>query len=599
MTTPYPGNALWPTDWDKATFHGKLIDILGAAPANAAIYIKPNVTTGVITSIGSDVAVMPVERKIPVNPVTSEFTVDIPATDDPQVSPTGWTYQVRVSYGIAGIPDLTFNMTAPVGTTVEFKTAAAAAGITANTGVPIITAYQYAKSKGYAGSEDDFAIKMNSTGTGGISIVTDSVVASNAAIALSKTADSAASGGRLAMTTAERTAIAAHTTQLSGKADLAGAAFTGAVTVPVPSAAANPVRLDQVNAGIVQMDSFAGATDAAKLQAAMTYAAAQSKIPWIQLPARTIDTGSTSFALYSGCKIMGAGANVGPKNLEVGTSTGQLVPGQWNTSAGSTTGALLQSTSQMYDVNLSGIAFYSTNGNTQIIRSTANLYACEFHNLTFFGCKGAIGVSTEKALLTQVLFTGHWTCLAGTDVQFYMGGSDNQLWMSGYLNIGSQTPVSGKMLMNFNWMQKSNIGLIYVTATNDWGGIQVDGTQDYGIKIFGGIWEGLSPTTLATRPLLTVLGGCVDLFGPHLGQVSDSAGTVNGAIHQSGGLLTMYSPTYQRGSATAATFPLLYQTGGVAQVYHPRAAVSGETPRVRWSTASVVAATAPANLLTS
>ncbi len=185
MAIPYPGNTLWPNDWDKSTFHGRMIDILGVPPGGAAIFLKPNITGGVLTSIGSDAIVVPIERMVPVDPETSEFTVDIPATDDPQVSPTGWTYQVRIALGIQGVPDITFPMEAPVGTVVQLKNAARDANIVPSTGVPIINAYQYARSKGYAGTEDDFATLMASGVGGGGGAVT-SVAGKVGAVILAK-----------------------------------------------------------------------------------------------------------------------------------------------------------------------------------------------------------------------------------------------------------------------------------------------------------------------------------------------------------------------------------------------------------------------------
>src|SRR6478735_544579 len=167
-------------------------------------------------------------------------------------------------------------------------------------------------------------------------------------------------------------------------------------------------------AQIVQVDTFTG-TDAQKMTAALAYAQAQTRIPWIQLPARTFDTGSTSYNLFTGCKILGAGVDVGCKNLEVASET--AVAGKWKTSCGSGASSLLNSTSTMYDVCVSGVAFHGSS-TSQIFRSTSNLYACLFNNLTGYGCKYFFGNPSEKFLMTQVVFSGHWTVLSYNDVQF-------------------------------------------------------------------------------------------------------------------------------------------------------------------------------------
>jgi hypothetical protein len=36
----------------------------------------------------------------------------------------------------------------------------------------------------------------------------------------------------------------------------------------------------------------------------------------------------------------------------------------------------------------------------------------------------------------QVNFVGQWTAVPSLDTAFTLGGSDNELWTSGYLNIG-------------------------------------------------------------------------------------------------------------------------------------------------------------------
>lgn len=165
MTTPYPGNLLWPVDWDTSTFKGRLIDLLGVSVARATMSLTPNVT-GPITSQGSDAVVVPVRRLVPMT-ADGSFDVQIPATNDPQTSPTGWTYKVIIAMNTPGAPDWTFNIEAPVGGVVDLKTAVQS-GVTESAGVRLISAYQYAKSAGFAGTETEFAQQLaTGGGTGG------------------------------------------------------------------------------------------------------------------------------------------------------------------------------------------------------------------------------------------------------------------------------------------------------------------------------------------------------------------------------------------------------------------------------------------------
>lgn len=347
------------------------------------------------------------------------------------------------------------------------------------------------------------------------------------------------------------------------------------------------------NVGIVQIDSFAGANDTAKLNAALTYARAQTYQPWLQLPARVFNTGSTSFVLGSGDKILGAGASVGASlNLEVGGE--KYVPGKWRTTAGQGTSSALRFTDETYNAHVANIAFHG-NSTTQVLHSPTNAYACGFVSLTSYGCAGILGTGSHKFLGTQCHILGHWTSVGHGDTQARIGGSD---WKANYYwNCNSGGTGAGKPNVWYDSLQKSNIDYNYITAEGDWVGLRISGSMDHDITIFGGVYEGRSQTNLATRPVLDIQGGQVRIIGADIGQVSDSVGTVSGAIHQSGGRLTLRDAVYRRGSAVAETFPLLYQTGGTAKVENAQSTRSGELVRVRWSSGTVDTAPAPANSL--
>lgn len=335
--------------------------------------------------------------------------------------------------------------------------------------------------------------------------------------------------------------------------------------------------------GVVQVESFTG-TDAQKMQAALDYAIAERTagryMPWLQLPFRTFNTGSASFILQSGHKILGAGMPFGPMNLEL--NGGLLTSGKWQTSCGSGASSLLQMTSSASDVMIVGVAFQGAS-TSQILRSTSNMYPGLLHNLTFYGCKHAVGNPSEKFLATQVVFSGHWTLLGFTDSQVWVGGSDN--FFSWFVNGNSPSSVvgAGKPIIVLDSAGKTDLHYCYMTAENDWVGIRVMGGLDRKTTFFGGTLEGRGASNLATRPVLDVQGGIVHLYGTHLGYVSGSSGTVSGVVHQSGGILKMRDIVYLKGTGVAATFPVLYQTAGVARVSGD-SCTSGEQLRVRWST---------------
>jgi hypothetical protein len=185
--------------------------------------------------------------------------------------------------------------------------------------------------------------------------------------------------------------------------------------------------------------------------------------------------------------------------------------------------------------------------------------------------------------MTQNSFTGHWECNAGWDTQFHIGGSDNSFWMDSICNVDSSRAAgSGVYHVMFDFLQKSDIGYIYSTAQNGWKSMLLAGSAPFGCRFFGGTYEGESATANpATASLIDITGGNWTFFGTSFNHVSSSG--VNGAITQSGGEVSFYSPVYIRASATAATWPLFYQTGGAAQFITPVCGTSGESVRARWA----------------
>lgn len=318
--------------------------------------------------------------------------------------------------------------------------------------------------------------------------------------------------------------------------------------------------------GIVQIDSFDDATDAGKLQSAMTYAAAQTYTPWLQLPARNFNVGATTFTMYSGFKLLGAGHAVGPKNLEI--ASGKYAAGKFTVSSGAGASATFQSTATTYDVSVSNVAFQGGGSSSQIFRSTVNMYACEFNALTGYGLKHFFGSTAEKFLMTQVRFTGHWQVLTQWDTQFHLGGSDNDLWKSGYINIGGGGAVAGagKYMIDLDSVGKTNVGWIYATCNNGWRGLVVNGAGSNGIQLDGGAYEGMNATTPCDGNVIRVNAGMVSIRDVWCAYAMSTPGaTEHGIIEVAGGNVSIDRVHYGRGNLAEA-IPVAYQSGGVMSV---------------------------------
>lgn len=91
---PYPGNAAWPAEWQGAVLTGRFIDVLGN-PIVGSITFAPSVVAVLATAAKRIVLSVPREVTLDAN---GAFSITIPATDDPDMNPTGWTYTVTENF---------------------------------------------------------------------------------------------------------------------------------------------------------------------------------------------------------------------------------------------------------------------------------------------------------------------------------------------------------------------------------------------------------------------------------------------------------------------------------------------------------------------
>jgi hypothetical protein len=346
--------------------------------------------------------------------------------------------------------------------------------------------------------------------------------------------------------------------------------------------------------GVVQMDSFAGANDDAKLAAAMGHAAAQTNIPAIQLPARAMTFNTGGLTPYSGMRIIAPFGADGPKSPEL--AGGKYANHQVILNVGAGARSWFNGTATYYDIYIGDIAFTNPGRNGQFWNQldSATLYGCQFHGLSFYGFKYILGNPSVPCAVTQVSFTGHWEVVAFTNTAFTLVGSDNDFWFTGYLNIstGDAAPSSGTPIISMPIMEKTNIGYTYITASPGWVGASFGG-GGHTCSWYGPTFEGLSGTP-ATYPLLNVGGGYLTIYGGRFHYLKPASG-VNGVITQSGGQLTLDSPTWDNSSYRDA-FPFVYQTAGHCCLINPVGVNGGNAISFRQSGGNTV--TAPPGAIT-
>jgi hypothetical protein len=318
------------------------------------------------------------------------------------------------------------------------------------------------------------------------------------------------------------------------------------------------------------LDDMAGANDDAKLTAAIALQQSTAGMPPIVLGARNHAFNQTR-TLYSGLKLIGQ--STGPKNLEqnpefvtsritLGSSVSSGTSSWWVTPGGN-----------LFDIYMGDFAVQGNAGSSvhQFIDVTSGtLYACEFHSLAFNFMRSVFGRKDRKCLCTQVIFSGHWTANNLWDTQFFIGGSDNQFWMGGMINIGPSasglqtgTYADGDYEIMFDTLGKTDIGYIYMSALNGWRGIKVTGSGVGMISFFGGTYEGYNGTTSrAPGTVIRLEGGSGAFYGPHIGQAMMTPDAAEGGyVHMTGGEWSFYGPQFYHGS-TADSVPAIYQTGG-------------------------------------
>lgn len=126
MTSPYPANPNWPATWGKCTVVGQYLDSTGT-PMPGQIVFTPAPPVVIVGTI----MIMPAPLTAYLD-TAGRLSVDIPASDDPDINPGGWTYAVdeQVTAGRK------YNIAAPLGTVVDLSVVSPVTSFTGNVAPP-------------------------------------------------------------------------------------------------------------------------------------------------------------------------------------------------------------------------------------------------------------------------------------------------------------------------------------------------------------------------------------------------------------------------------------------------------------------------------
>jgi len=345
------------------------------------------------------------------------------------------------------------------------------------------------------------------------------------------------------------------------------AATTGVVALAPAEANAATTAL-----GDIELDSFTG-TDDAKLTLALAAARASNPRRAIRLSARSHTFTQTRTA-FSGLRILGP--NVGWQNPEIAGTSGALPQCTVTLNCGTGARSWLVGTSTTYNVTVAGIAFKSSNAQTQFYHhpySAGTSYASMFDTLTFYGFKHVFGLPSDPFSMTLCTFRGSWTCVAVQDTQFSLRGSDNFLWCAGEINYGWQGANGGRYLMRFSNLSKTAVKHMYLTARGGSRAVLVEGpnSQQGGLDISDCVIEGQNAGDPAMGALVVVKGGGVSLTNTKLNfgmaRPSDFTDQKDTALVMVQGGTALISNTWtNRASATSESVPVVAVSGGSAYV---------------------------------
>lgn len=313
-----------PSNVQTGTVIGRFIDNAGAAAAGSVTF-KCSAVKLVDASASPPVTILPK----PVNATLDSngaFTIDLVATDDTDLNPTGFTYHVSFSFG-SGLTVPEFDITVPQGTTVDIGTVAPVAqsgGAIIVQGMPSGGTTGQILAKNSSTSYDTHWVDPSATG-GAVT----SVAGKTGAVTLTK-AD-VGLGNVDNTSDAAKPLSSAATTALAAKAPLASPAFTGAPTAPTATSGTSTTQLATTafvaNAvaglGGGTVTSVNGQSGAVTLDAADVGAKDATYVPaWSEITSKpaVIAAGADAATARSA---IGAGTS----NLAIGTTSSTAMAG--------------------------------------------------------------------------------------------------------------------------------------------------------------------------------------------------------------------------------------------------------------------------------
>lgn len=357
--------------------------------------------------------------------------------------------------------------------------------------------------------------------------------------------------------------------------------------------------------GSVSLDSFAGASDDAKLDAALAAVAADTYPRTIALSNRQYSFATGNRVAFTGMRIAGPGGYGNPERnsaTKMPSRVALSMSGQpWFHNNGV----------DVFEVSLHRLSFTGGSGATVLGQSGGGTWYCtSMRDIFSSGLKSVLGTLATKILMTAASFTGDWEINNCYGTAFHIGGSDNVFWSNGMLlDSGTAFNTSGGANGQYHlWLdgcEKSDIGPLYVTAEGAWNGVLVSGAafgstsnnQGGPLNFHGMRLEGRNAGAPCNGSLFRQEGGIVILRDCWISYGMANPATPGhspqdaGIIHHSGGTLLVDGCTYDHATSVSEATPWIYtSSSGDCMVYSAMRASKGGVwsgrPRVARSAAT-------------
>jgi hypothetical protein len=249
---------------------------------------------------------------------------------------------------------------------------------------------------------------------------------------------------------------------------------------------------------------------------------------------------------------------------------------------------------------------------------TGTWYCLQMRDIYSANLRSVVGSQATKVLLTAAQFDGSWEINNCYNGAFHIGGSDNTLWPAGMLldsatGFNSAGSANGQYHIWFDYLEKTDVGPIYITCEGAWNGIRIQGPASphtvgsgnmggpvnfHGMKV-----EGRNEGAPCNGALIRVEGGVVGLrdvslcFGMSSPATPGHSPQDAGIVHQIGGTLIADNVFYDKTASIALSVPLFYVASGEAWITHVTRGSAGGSwsttrPTVNEVTASTVTADA-------